>query len=309
LSAWRGQREVIDECHRRINAKSQRRLQLERYAATLAEAGDRTLRPTTPLRSGTGETVAALLYAKSIRASLSAIDSGVVDLAENEALRGLVNRALPPGVPVERLFDLLRDSSDAEMEEQLDATATEAEGLAGVARALLDLTRAPERELQRAHVRRMMRAIIPLVILAFGVGGAAWIGVHFARGPDLAEGKPWKASSTYRGFSPEAGICDGRKTSIFFHTNRENNPWVELDLAAPTTIGRVDIRNRHDCCRDRAFPLAVEVSVDGQTWRELGRIEDPFTEWTLEFQPTKARYVRAKAMKRTFLHLESFEIR
>ena len=56
-------------------------------------------------------------------------------------------------------------------------------------------------------------------------------------------------------------------------------------------------------------PNAIEGSLDGEEWQELGRRKEPFSKWTLEFSPTSVRYVRVKALKRTFLHLESLEVR
>lgn len=309
LFAWVGQRDAIQAFRRRIDAKSDRRKQLEQHAATLAETGDRTFNPTTPLRAGDGQAVAALLYAQSIRASLSALERTVTALMEDESLRRAAARALPDSMSLERLRDLLDRAPAADECEELRVEKAEVDGLARVSRALLDIAQEPERDLRRASVRRLSRSAVLLIVLVVGVGIVASLGLHFARGPNLAEGRPWKTSSEYRGFSPEAGICDGKKTKIFFHTNRETQPWVEVDLEAPTTIRRVDVRNRRDCCRDRAFPLVVEGSLDGQTWNELGRRKEPFNEWTLEPAPTTTRYVRARSLKRTYLHLEAFEIR
>ena len=305
--AWFSQRDTIEECERRIAAKSPRRTQLEQYAATLAEVGDQTLRPITPLRAGSGEPVAALLYEESIRALLSALDGGAGDRSQIEALRSDLSRALPPDVSIERLRDLTAEPAD--IEAKLGVQEAEAAELARACRALLGVARAPERELQDARYWRFLRTGAALLVSALVIGGSVWSGFQVAKGPNLAEGKPWRASSSYRGFSPEAGINDGRKTRIFFHTDREENPWVEFDLETPVSIERVDIRNRHDCCRDRAFPLALEASLDGKTWYELGRRTEPFGTWTLECAPTEARYVRARALKRTFFHLETLEVR
>jgi len=307
---WFWQRRTILESQEQVAAKSHRRIKLEQYAMTSAEAGDRALHPVTPLRSGSGEVVSALLHKESIRATLLALGSSVDGLAENEALRAQLTRALPQSVSFERLCELLTDPSNIdEIEGNLRVRSAEAEALAGAARALLEMARAPEHRLERAFARRLVRSGVAVLVLALAGICGAQAGARLALGLNLAEGKPWRASSTYKGFSAEAGMCDGNKTRIFFHTNREQEPWVELDLGAPTLIKRVDVRNRRDCCRDRSFPLAVESSLDGQDWQELGRQTEPFSKWALEFEPTNARYVRAKALKRTFFHLESIEVR
>jgi hypothetical protein len=304
------QRGTIRESQKQVAAKSHRRTKLEQYAMTSAEAGDRALHPVTPLRSGSGVVVSALLHKESLRATLLALDSSVSDLAEDEALRAHVTRALPQSVSFQRLCELVTEPSNIdEVEGDLRVLSAEAEALAGAARALLEVARTPERRLQQAFARRFLRISVTVLLLALAAVFGAQAGARIALGPNLAEGMPWRASSAYSGFSAEAGMCDGGKTRIFFHTNREQEPWLELDLGRPRFIKRVDVRNRRDCCRDRSFPLAIEGSLDRQEWQELGRQTEPFAKWTLEFRPTKARYVRAKALKRTFLHLESLAVR
>ena len=307
---WFWQQEIIRESQKQVAAKSHRRTKLEQYAMTSAEAGDLVLHPVAPLRSGSGEVVSALLHKESIRATLLALGSSVGGLAENEALRAQVAPILPQSVSFERLCELVNGPSDIdEVEGNLRVRSAEAEALAVSARAFLEVARTPERRLHQAFARRFLRTSVAVLVLVLVVILGAEAGARVVRGPNLAEGKAWRASSTYKGFSAEAGMCDGNKTRIFFHTNREQEPWVELDLGEPVLIRRVDIRNRRDCCRDRSFPLAIEGSLDGQHWQELGRQTEPFSRSTLEFKPTKARYVRAKALKRTFFHLESLEVR
>lgn len=126
--------------------------------------------------------------------------------------------------------------------------------------------------------------------------------------PDLAAKKPWRASSKYADCHPERFDCSGAKTGIFFHTNFENGPWVEVDLLAPTTFSRATVRNRTDCCQERAVPLILEVSDDRTTWREVARHEVTFSRWEPKFEPTTARYVRLRVPRQTFLHLDAFKV-
>lgn len=123
---------------------------------------------------------------------------------------------------------------------------------------------------------------------------------------DLASGKPWRASSVgYSGCVSPEQHCG---TGFFFHTALEANPWVEIDLGKTRSFSRVRIRNRTDCCRERAVPLTVKVSKDGKTFREVGRQEDVFTVWTAVFKPVSARYVRVQAARRTQLHLNEVAV-
>ena len=307
---WLWQGATVAESRKRIDAKSERRKELEAFAATAAETGDRALRPVTPLRFGPGEAVSASLHSQSIRATLRALDSSAQGLRDNEGLRGRIEEAVSGAISFERLVELLVPPPGVDADEAwMQVTPNEAQALASAARALLDEARASERQLHDALLRRVVRTtsfafVVAVVAIVVVVGGT-----RVLSGPNLAEGKPWRASSTYRGFSPADGMCDKRKTAIFFHTNREQDPWVEIDLGQPTSIHRVDIRNRRDCCRDRTFPLTIEVSTDGTQWTEVGTQTEPFSRWTLEFAPIPARYVRARARKRTFLHLEGFEVR
>ena len=219
LSAWFWQREPMRRSREQLSTKSTQRLELEQQSMVLAEAGDRVLRPVSPLRSGSGEIAAAMLYKQSIALTLAALGSSIDRLAADDALRKHVSDALPDSISFELFCQLLRVSSEAQSDQaDLSITSLQATALADVAHALLELARAPELGLQR-------------------------------------------------------------------------------------------IQNRRDCCRDRAFPLVIEGSLDGEKWRELGRQTKPFSQWTLELQPTEVRYVRAKALKRTVLHLEGFEVR
>lgn len=127
-------------------------------------------------------------------------------------------------------------------------------------------------------------------------------------GADLGAGKPWHASSAYPGF-PGSGAKPVKPTEgAFFATNDDVNPWWIIDLQAPQRLGSVTIVNRSDCCPDRAVPLALELSADGQKWREVARRTDTFRSWKPSFAPTTARYVRLRALRRTLLHFKDVRI-
>ncbi len=125
---------------------------------------------------------------------------------------------------------------------------------------------------------------------------------------NLARGKTWQASSSLIACEPERKDCGGNRTSIFFHTVEEENPWVQIDLAEKTRFSAVTVKNRMDCCQERAQPLIVEVGDDGQTWREVARNDSVFFTWRPEFQPVEARFVRLRVPKRSQLHLEQFAV-
>jgi hypothetical protein len=124
---------------------------------------------------------------------------------------------------------------------------------------------------------------------------------------DLAEGRPWRASSRY----PEHGCvspdqrCPG---PYFFSTNEEDAPWLEIDLQREESIARLELQNRTDCCPERAAPITVEVSSDSKQWRRVARQDAAFSVWRTSFAPVRARWVKIRAEKRTNLHLRRVRI-
>lgn len=127
--------------------------------------------------------------------------------------------------------------------------------------------------------------------------------------PNLLEGKAWQTSSTYPGLNVNTRVCDGKSTAIFFHTKNEPNPWVQFDIGKVSRLRRVEVRNRTDYGTNRVVPLAISLSQDGHTWTEVGRNGRAFREWSLDFPPTDARYVRAQTLATTWLHLEWIKAR
>jgi hypothetical protein len=96
--------------------------------------------------------------------------------------------------------------------------------------------------------------------------------------------------------------------SAVFHTRLQNNPWAIYDLGAEHDLSLVKIQNRRDCCYERAVPLIVETSSDGQKWTEQARRREVFLNWEAELN-VRARYVRLRVPRQTYLHLGSVVIR
>ena len=121
--------------------------------------------------------------------------------------------------------------------------------------------------------------------------------------PDLAEGKVWTASSAWGPF-PVTGVMlgdaplDGR-----FHTNDEISPWVIVDLGRVYDVHAVQVENRVNCCRERAVPMRVELSVDKQRFWRVAYRRAIFERFTAHFATRKARYVRLTVDRRSTLHL------
>lgn len=164
-------------------------------------------------------------------------------------------------------------------------------------------------EVARLRGLRSLRTGSLSLVVAALLGLSAFGIYRAAHGPDLARGKPWRTSSTFAVCEPEKSLCGGVTTNVFFHTQQEDSPWFEVDLLRPERVGQVEIKNRTDFGADRAVPLIVELSRDGQVYWRVAQRTDPFTEWTASFASQDARYVRVRATRNTVLHLERVSVR
>ena len=155
---------------------------------------------------------------------------------------------------------------------------------------------------QWAKLKRVMRVALVMSILV-----AAGIGLWPAK-VDMAKGKPWRVSSIGSECHPEKSECAGGKTDILFHTLQEQNPWFEYDFGAPIAFSSLTIRNRTDYGEERALPLVVEVSNDGQSFTQVTRREATFSTWKPSFTTQHARYLRLRVARESILHLEAIKV-
>jgi len=170
--------------------------------------------------------------------------------------------------------------------------------------ALLDRMTLPRRRLRGLRLRRVaLGAALAVLVLA-----AVQVVPHLHLQPSLTAGRPWRASSALDVCKPKEHYCADAVTDIFFCTTDENDPWVEFDLGDRKTFSHLVVKNRSDCCPDRAVPLALEVSDDRTTWREVARRDDTFSTWRADFPATRARYARLRVLRRSILHLDSFDL-
>jgi len=279
-----------------------------RRASMAYELGDRAFDPIEPLRSGSSLPLSLSLYREAAYWALLAQDAsreaadlgGAFSGCSEEELRfaaggaeGLadVERAL-----VAKTF---RDTAlDDPKQQAADARAARA-----FVKTLIDRKLGPERRIGRLLVQRGVRMGMTLLTTVALLVGGVLLYKELTTGPDLAKGKPWRTSST------NEGVPKAAKNEYFFHTLEEKNPWVEIDLQQATPVSVVNIINRRDCCPDRAVPAVVEVSTDQERWHEVARRADTFSSWRARFTPTRARYVRVRAAKRTILHLSAVQVR
>ena len=147
--------------------------------------------------------------------------------------------------------------------------------------------------------RRRWRMALAALILVAGLTAAGGLGTLLFTPKDLAQGQPWHASSALPALF---------SANIMFHTNEELNPWFEVDLGRPKSVRRLYVKNRADCCQERAVPLLAEVSTDRSSWRQVARRDASFALWEPTFPAVPARYVRLRVPRLTALHLEQVKV-
>ena len=104
-------------------------------------------------------------------------------------------------------------------------------------------------------------------------------------GRNLEQGKKTIISSTFNDLEKYdgRGALLGRKNGgCGFHTRREPNPWLVIDLTKTQKIDKIVIYNREGKFYHRALSLKVEISNDLSHWKEL------FDNWKMlnEFKKT-----------------------
>lgn len=285
-----------------------------KHALRALELADRAYDPVDPLRAGSSLALSVSLYREAAYYAL---------LAQSESFAGHDLAAVFASVPQDLLEfaaggpQELRAVKLALVERSFVETAELPQevlpGDAAVARdfvhALVRRKLLPEARVGSLLLQRGVRSFgLAVLVVGCAVGGV----LAFQRltlKPDLAAGKPWRASSSLDTCRPQEHYCASARSDIFFCTIEESNPWVEIDLGKPTAFSHLEVTNRSDCCPDRAAPLAVEVSLDQTNWHEVVRRQDTFSVWSPTFKQQTARYVRLRALRRTILHLEKVAVR
>jgi hypothetical protein len=289
--------------------------ELVRRGRLAAEAGARLLEASPPLDAGPPDAVAFELYRQSIYWTLAAAGAGPQTATEATpaASRELFAR-LPEAVPASLSETRASLSELGGLLGELDFVAVAslptskqselAQRLARVADALLDHALEPARRAETLWSQRLVRVgalLVSLVALAVGLSQ-----LRRRLETDLALGQPWRASSVGHGACTSPAQDCG--SEFFFHTQNETGPWLEIDLGSLRTFSEVRVKNRGDCCSERAVPLLVEVSDDRQRFREVARRGEDFQLWSAEFEPVTARYVRLRSPVSTTLHLRQVAV-
>jgi len=178
--------------------------------------------------------------------------------------------------------------------------------------SLLDLAFALARPLDRARngaAQRARRRRRLGIFLAVSATLLAVFWLQRALAPrNLALGRSVVVPEPDFGIDP-AGVVDGNQLLMGFHTSRHRDPSVTIDLGRVERVSRLEIFNRPDCCQDRAVPLLVQTSQDGQQYSTLKREEQTFYHLTIRLPvPVSARYVRLVRGGLEAFHLSEIEV-
>jgi formylglycine-generating enzyme required for sulfatase activity len=112
-----------------------------------------------------------------------------------------------------------------------------------------------------------------------------------------------------------AGGVDGVKNGSFgFHTDRQKQPWWQVDLQQVHSLDRVLVFNR-STARERARRLVLQISVDGKEWQSVYRHDGSLFEGAGNKKPLRislggrqTRFVRIKIDDTNWLHLSEVEV-
>jgi hypothetical protein len=160
-----------------------------------------------------------------------------------------------------------------------------------------------------AHVRgSRWGRVAAVVILALYAGLALARAVLLPR--NVARDKPVHPSSSRHGDGHE--LVDGEVDTVpGVLTGMEESPSAVIDLVAIYAVDEVRVYNRIDQSFDDCLPLAVEVSLDGATYKEVGRRDQHFAAdppWIVPVHHEVARFVRVRVLRRGYLALSEVEV-
>jgi hypothetical protein len=321
---WFWQGRALAELRAEGRVGSPRAQDLLRRAWVCVEVAERALRPVPALLAGPGDAPARELAREAVYFTLAAeeaIRSGALGPepeAELPTLHTLWARAdaallanaaggegMAPALEAALRLESFAEFGELAREEQ----ARQARDLTVFARVLATNVEAPRVRVDKLYFRRIFRTggllALLVLVLVLVLSARAW----HDRERDFARGRPYHTSSQYPGVGCKSPDQDCPESPFFFfHTMEEDKPWVEIDLGGKKHFSAVRVTNREDCCGERAVPLAVEVSNDHKTWREVARRDDTFNTWTKDFPSVGARYVRVSLTKKGILHLRRVSV-
>ena len=116
----------------------------------------------------------------------------------------------------------------------------------------------------------------------------------------LSENGLIKISSTSKHDTPlqHRGVL--RPEGGFFHTNKDEHPWVIARLAKIGELSGIVIINRTvKKYQTRQIPMVVSISEDGQQWQEIWETDKNQDVWRIDLlsQKLRAAYIKIETKK------------
>lgn len=165
------------------------------------------------------------------------------------------------------------------------------------------------RSVRQIQFSRVLR--VGGVAAALGVLLTAAV-VHAFSPVDVALHKPVIESSHRAGTPAPSAAVDGDKSgTLGFHTQRQDHPWLRIDLEHRYAISKIVVYNRGDGWFDEVLPLAVELSDDGSHYRQVAVRKTHFTAeqpWVIHLHGQSGRFVRLHLQKRGYLWGSEVEV-
>jgi hypothetical protein len=186
--------------------------------------------------------------------------------------------------------------------------------VSAMARLVALLKRAVE---PRTPRRLAVLAAMRLALLAAVAVVAIALPVRRALAPkNLALNKPVTMSSVYKTRRDVGGsyLVNGKlEWSYGGHTDNPgpDNPFMTIDLRAPTRIGKIAVHNRGDGHFDDCLPLTLSVGLDPSATNVLGVRDKHFTRtepWVVDHLDVTARYVRVSKVGAAYIALTEIEV-
>jgi hypothetical protein len=264
-------------------------------AGVFAEAARRVDEPLDLLPSGDATIVSALLWQRA--ATWAAAAAGAFpDGARGEEVRDLLER-IAGGSESFAFVETLMKAEVARPDAQAFDITPHLATLKTFSEKLIDELERPARAERRKHMVKRWRLVAGLAAVA----ALIWVIAGWTRPPDLVPSARRAASSEY--YPCSTSPCG----DALFHTVLEKNPWVSYDFGAQKELHGIDVRNRMDCCGERAVPLVVETSNDARHWTQQARTDELFVTWSPKLRG-RARYVRLRVARESYLHLSAVSI-
>lgn len=160
---------------------------------------------------------------------------------------------------------------------------------------------------------RVRRVVILLALCLVAVG---FLGRALFRSPNVALNKPVQLSGTFpQSTAPPdgSGAVNGIIEMTYgVHTNTNTHAWVQVDLLREHRLDKVVVHNRGEPrYQDEGLPLELSVSSDGQSYRQVARRTEHFTDfepWVAETAGVVARFVRIRNEREAYVALTEIEV-